>query len=59
MINCLINRLIKKKYIYIYIYFTGDDSYQNFLGFVPVFNSLTLYNNNKIVANWILPGISR
>ena len=37
-------------------YFTGDDGYQNFLGFAPMLNLLVLYSNKK-VANWISTGV--
>ena len=39
------------------IYFTGDDGYQNFLVFAPMFSSLIL-NSNKKITNWISTGIS-
>ena len=29
------------------MYFIGDDGYQNVLSFSPMFNSITLDNNNK------------
>ena len=32
------------------MYFTGNDSYQNFLAFAPTFSSLIL-NSNKKVTN--------
>ena len=39
------------------MYFTGDDGYQNFLVFAPMFSSLIL-NSNKKITNWISTGIS-
>ena len=39
-------------------YFTGNDSYQKFLVFAPIFNSLTL-DSNKRVTNWISNGVSQ
>ena len=38
------------------MHFTGDDVYQNFLVFSPMFNSLKL-DNNKKVNNWISTGL--
>ena len=39
------------------MYFTGNDSYQNFLVFALMLSSLVLDSNRKI-TNWILSGIS-
>ena len=39
------------------MYFTSNDSYQNFSVFLPTINSLISDNNNK-VTNWISTGIS-
>ena len=39
------------------IHCTGDGSYQNFLEFSAMLNSLTLDNNNKKVTTWISTGI--
>ena len=39
------------------MYITGDDGYQNFFEFSPMFISLILDGSEK-VTNWILTGIS-
>ena len=39
------------------MYFTGNNGYQNFLGFVPILSSLIL-DSNKKVTNWISTEIS-
>ena len=40
------------------MYFTSNDSYQNFSVFLPTINSLISDNNNNKVTNWISTGIS-
>ena len=38
------------------MYFTGNDSYHNFLVFTPVLSSL-IFNSNEKVTNWTSTGI--
>ena len=39
------------------MYFTGNDGYQNFLGFASML-ILSILDSHKKVTNWILTGIS-
>ena len=52
-------QILEKAYDFLLgrMYFTGDNSYQDFLGFAPMLSSLML-DSNKKVTNWISTRIS-
>ena len=60
-ITDLINKVAKIKekgheFLLDIMYFTGNNGYQNFIVFAPIFSSLIL-DSNKKVTNWISTSI--